>query len=176
MIQRAYLGLDRRKSLDMHSSLNHYYCGIFSPLALITFAVCWQFLLSLHFTPLTEGWFTAYAEMSMSGSQRYLDYDLYLPPVYPIPNIPVAYLLSGRLPGGRVVVPWFDFLSDVGAVREANRLLVDAPDTIVLLEMSDTVIASHERLFRSGHSSGQRSLHQVLYEYCFSTRRYNIVL
>ena len=90
------------------------------------------------------------------------------------PNIPIVYLLASKFPDGRVVVPWYDFLSDKDALAEAIRIAEVPPDRIVYLEQPESVIISHERLFRGGRYSGQREIMSVIRNLCFESGRYTV--
>jgi len=84
--------------------------------------------------------------------------------IFAFPNIPLIYLITNRWPNSKVVIPWFDFLSDEPARAEAIRLLTNPPATIVNLKLPPVAWDAHERLFRNGRALGQRDIQNAIIE------------
>lgn len=81
------------------------------------------------------------------------------------PNIPLFYLLENRLKNIHAIVHWPDFLPDDLARREARRIQAHPPKIIIYLDLPEIVWASHEKLFRSSHQSGQRQIIRTIKEF-----------
>jgi hypothetical protein len=86
------------------------------------------------------------------------------------PHTPIFYTLSERKLMGKAVVDWFDFLPDNYALQEASILATDPPQVVVWLDMPEIVWTEHERLFRGGHLSEQRSIRRALQHLVLSGR------
>ena len=84
--------------------------------------------------------------------------------VFTFPNIPGFYVLADRWPHSKVVVSWFDFLPDILAKAEANRLRASPPVIIVNLKLPEAAWAAHESLFREGKPLGQRDIQAAILE------------
>ncbi len=53
-----------------------------SAIALLAIASCYNFFSNFHFLPITEGWFSVYANLVIDGKVPYRDFYLYLTPLY----------------------------------------------------------------------------------------------
>lgn len=82
--------------------------------------------------------------------------------IFAFPNIPFIYLLTNRWPDSKVIVPWFDFLPDEPARKEAERLLNKPPSVIVNVRLPEEAWTAHERLFRDGAPMGQRDIQRTI--------------
>lgn len=94
--------------------------------------------------------------------------------IFAFPNIPIVYLLSNRWPNSKVIVPWFDFLSDEHAKKEGSRLLEVPPAIIVNLKLPPLVWSEHERLFRNRKSLGQRDIQSAISELTRNHKAYRL--
>ena len=54
----------------------------FSAAGLISFLIGYNLLFNFNFLPLTEGWFSSYAQLVINGKVPYRDFYLYLTPLY----------------------------------------------------------------------------------------------
>lgn len=92
--------------------------------------------------------------------------------IFAFPNIPLVYLIANRWPNSKVVVPWFDFLPDLPAKDEANRIFNTPPATIINLKLPSAAWDAHERLFRNGGSLGQKDILSAIEELTERRRLY----
>ncbi|MDD3149758.1 MAG: glycosyltransferase family 39 protein [Candidatus Gastranaerophilales bacterium] len=82
--------------------------------------------------------------------------------IFTFPNIPVFYLLTGRLPPTFGLVHWFDFTSDKVAIDDALLLEANPPKVIITLDLPEYVWLDHEKLFRKGKPLKQRLIRDAL--------------
>jgi hypothetical protein len=82
--------------------------------------------------------------------------------IFTFPNIPVFYLLTGRLPSTFGLVHWFDFTSDKVAIDDALLLEANPPKVIITLDLPEYVWLDHEKLFRKGKLLKQRLIRDAL--------------
>ena len=82
--------------------------------------------------------------------------------IYVFPHMPVFNIISKRRPFKGAVVSWPDFMSDRIALSIADSLKSDPPPIIIVGDVPEYVMASHERLFRAGSVSGQRSILEAI--------------
>jgi hypothetical protein len=78
--------------------------------------------------------------------------------IYVFPHMPVFNIISKRGPFKGAVVSWPDFMSDRIALSIADSLKSAPPPIIIVGDIPEYAMASHERLFRAGGVSGQRSI------------------
>lgn len=78
--------------------------------------------------------------------------------IYIYPHAPIFYLMSNRWPKSKSIVSWYDFLPSNRAIEEANRLIKSPPKILIFIDLPDSVLADHERLFRSNGAIGQRDI------------------
>lgn len=79
-------------------------------------------------------------------------------PVMVYPHEPILYLLADRVPVGKAVVTWFDFIGR-DQMREVTRQVAQTqPPVIIMTNLAETVYAAHERLFMNDVASPQREL------------------
>ena len=83
-------------------------------------------------------------------------------PIYVFPHIPIFYLLADRLPFAGGVVSWFDFMSDRQAIELSQKLRDNPPPVIVVADLDELVLTTHERLFRNKQPLGQRQILNVI--------------
>lgn len=90
--------------------------------------------------------------------------------LYVFPHMPIFHLLTERLPYRGAAVSWFDFMSDKQAYALAGDLLASPPKIIMLADMDELVLMTHERLFRGGKEMGQRRIIEAIHELARSGR------
>ncbi len=95
--------------------------------------------------------------------------------VFTFPSIPLFYVLSGHYPTTFALVGYWDVCPDWVARADARRLLARPPAVIVVLDLSPSVWAFHEKAFRAGHASGQRNIVAAL-EQIVSGGHYRLAL
>jgi len=79
-------------------------------------------------------------------------------PIYVYPHMPIFYLMTNRRPFDNAVVSWFDFTSVQLADDLSRRLRMNPPSVIVMAEIPEVVIASHEHGFNGDRPLGQRKI------------------
>jgi hypothetical protein len=94
--------------------------------------------------------------------------------IFAFPNIPGFYAFTDRWPHSKVIVPWFDFLPDLYAQAEANRLKAFPPVIIVNLKLPEEVWVLHESLFRNGRPLGQRNIKAAIEELTEQRKLYQL--
>jgi hypothetical protein len=83
-------------------------------------------------------------------------------PIYVFPHMPIFYLLSDHPPIDGAVVSWFDFMSDRQARRVSDTLAKTPPEVMVVAQLPELVLSTHERLFRGGAAMGQRAIIETI--------------
>ncbi|MFM7290144.1 MAG: hypothetical protein ACKO6B_02795, partial [Planctomycetia bacterium] len=84
--------------------------------------------------------------------------------IYVYPHMPIFYLLADRPPFQNAVVSWFDFMSDRQAMRVAQALRDSPPPVIVVADLPNGVLTTHEEWFRGGRPMAQRKIMEVIDE------------
>jgi hypothetical protein len=78
--------------------------------------------------------------------------------------MPILYMLADRKPFAGAIVSWFDVMSDRQALDLSQQLLSAPPPVVVVAELPEYVLASHEKLFREGKEMGQREIIRTIAE------------
>ncbi len=85
--------------------------------------------------------------------------------MFTFPHDPLFYLTEDRIPFTKSYVQWFDVASDQTIDSDIAKIEMTMPRAIVIIEVPEFVMSSHETLFREGGISGLRRMQQFLLSY-----------
>jgi hypothetical protein len=96
--------------------------------------------------------------------------------IFAFPHIPIIYIISNKYPDSKVLVSWFDFLTDTEAIKEAERIKKNPPSIIAELIISESAWIAHEKLFRNLGPLGQREIKKNINLLITSEKQYRLEL
>lgn len=88
--------------------------------------------------------------------------------IYCFPQIPIFYSLCNRYdPGTKAKVEWFDVSTDSAVESDIDVLKQNPPKAVLMYDVSEYAMSSHERLFRNGEISSMRKMREFLFQYVY---------
>lgn len=88
--------------------------------------------------------------------------------IYCFPQIPIFYSLCNRYDSGtKAKVEWFDVSTDSAVESDIDVLKQNPPKAVLMYDVSEYAMSSHERLFRNGEISSMRKMREFLFQYVY---------
>ncbi|MBO5845569.1 MAG: hypothetical protein J6Q77_02870 [Clostridia bacterium] len=85
--------------------------------------------------------------------------------IFVFPHMPVLYLATDRPRATHTAIQWFDVCTDSAIIDDIDVIKEKKPKVIVMCEINDYVISSHESSFRNGEKSGLHEMQDFLMEF-----------
>ena len=85
--------------------------------------------------------------------------------IFVFPHMPVFYLATERSRATFTAIQWFDVSTDTAVEADIEVIKEKKPKVIVICEISDYAIESHERKFRGGEKSGLGQMQEFLFDF-----------
>ena len=85
--------------------------------------------------------------------------------IFVFPHMPILYLATDRPRATHTAIQWFDVCTDSAIIDDIDVIKEKKPKIIVMCEISDYVIDSHEASFRHGEKSGLHEMQDFLKEF-----------
>lgn len=95
--------------------------------------------------------------------------------VFIFPHVPIFYLTSDRSSTTYTKVQWFDVSVDNDVLADVEKIREQPPKVIVIAQIPQNVIDSHESLFRNNEKSGLSAMQEFLLDFVDEKGYSNVV-